>query len=51
MEKLINNLSSMKDMIIEEKSKYQQNIIAYYNTFSTRLDELSIFFYLNFFKS
>jgi hypothetical protein len=27
-------------MIIDEKSKYQKNILSCYNSFSTRLDEL-----------
>jgi len=44
METLLNQLSNIKDMIINEKSKYQKNILSCCNSFSRRLDELNICF-------
>lgn len=43
MQKLFNDLIHIKDLIIDQKSKYQTNMTKCCNIFSRRFDELNLF--------
>ena len=44
MQKVLNNLINIKDIVIDQKSKYETNMIKCCNIFSTKIDELNSFF-------